>query len=685
MPITLGLAMSLSAIDIVVFVGFIGAVVAIGILMSRHEKDSESYFLAGRGLSWWLIGFSLIAANISTEQFVGMSGQAANYVGLAIASYEWMAAITLVLVSFFFLPKFLQTGIYTIPEFLEYRYNAASRSIMAGFTMLIYVFVTIAAVVFSGAIVIDTLFHGATLLGIPINVTTSAWIIGLIAGVYVVSGGLKACAWADLLQGSALIIGGGIITYLAFDILGNTPVADLAAGAAGAGKDLADSAGGMEKFLALNSNKLHMVLDADDKILPWTALIVGLWIPNFYYWGLNQYITQRTLASKSLLEGQKGVVFAAALKLIIPFVIVFPGIVAYNLYSTNMAVKAGEDAEILQEWERFETLSKTPGEPDAEGKYFTFELDKQAVDGTVPVKKAGELVTVLMQEKADLAKALAAAEAGSDAAKELEAKIKGKDLVVGHLQNRVMKPQAMVQAVGAYNASIKAAAEKAGKTPESKQLYLCKYDSAFALLIREVVPPGLRGFVLAAILGAVVSSLASMLNSASTIFTMDLFKTYIDKQASQKTLVLVGRVCVGVFVVIGCVIAPFLADPQFKGIFSYIQEFQGFISPGILAVFVFGFVVRKAPPICGVLGLILNPFIYGFLKLVLPNLAFLDRMAISFGVLLGVMGLITALKPLPEPVTLPTKSDIDLRSTPLVKLAGAVVIILTLILYAYFW
>ncbi|MFO7904597.1 MAG: sodium/solute symporter [Pirellulaceae bacterium] len=681
MPCTLGVAMSLSVPDIVVFVGFIIAVVTTGILMSRQEKDSEGYFLAGRSLSWWLIGFSLIAANISTEQFVGMSGQAANYVGIAIASYEWMAAITLVVVAFFFLPKFLQTGIYTIPEFLEYRYNELSRSIMAGFTMIIYVFVTIAAVIFSGAIVIDTLFHGALVFGVPINVTTSAWGIGIIAAVYVMSGGLKACAWADLLQGSALIIGGGIITYLAFDLLGSTPVADLAAGGAGAGNELADSASGIDKFLALNSDKLHMVLPMNDEILPWTALVVGLWIPNFYYWGLNQYITQRTLASKSLAEGQKGAVFAAALKLIIPFVIVFPGIVAFNLYGSHMAQKAGQDAQILQEWERFEKLNETPGQPNEEGEYLLFAIDQQAVEGAVPRHKAQQLVDELEEDIAEMSDA----KSDTEDAQTLQARIDGKKQVVAHLENRVMRPKEVARDVQEYNQATTAAAKQAGASTTKKQLYLCKYDSAFALLIRELVPQGLRGFVLAAILGAVVSSLASMLNSASTIFTMDLFRKYIDKEASQTTLVLVGRICVGTFVVIGCVIAPYLADPQFKGIFSYIQEFQGFISPGILAVFVFGFLVRRAPGVCGVLGLILNPLIYGVLKLVFPELAFLDRMAISFAVLLGIMGIITYLKPLPEPVKLPTISDIDLSSPITAKLAGGAVIIATVTLYIIFW
>ena len=306
-------------------------------VISKKNENTEDYFLAGRGLSWWLIGFSLIAANISTEQFVGMSGSAAADVGLAIASYEWMAAITLVVVGFFFLTYFLRTGIYTIPEFLEHRFNHAARTIMSLFMMVIYVGVTIAAVIYSGAITVDVLFHGQTIAGpLTVNVVSASWIIGLLAAGYVASGGLKACAWADLLQGSALIIGGAVVVVLALRALG---AADPAA--IGLAPDLASS-GAIERFRALDGTKLHMVLPKANPDVPWTALVIGLWIPNFYYWGLNQYITQRTLGARSLSEGQKGIVFAAALKLIVPFIIVVPGIIAFNLYSGEMKKEAAE-------------------------------------------------------------------------------------------------------------------------------------------------------------------------------------------------------------------------------------------------------------------------------------------------------------------------------------------------------
>ncbi len=613
------MALRLSILDIVVFIAFIVTVIGVGIYKSRQEKlTSEGYFLAGRGLSWWLIGFSLIAANISTEQFVGMSGQAAAGVGLAIASYEWMAAITLVVVAFFFLPKFLKSGIFTIPEYLEYRYNPASRSIMAGYTMIIYVFVTIAAVIYSGGITINTVFRGQNILGIPITVTSSCWMIGILATIYVATGGLKACAWADLIQGSALILGGAIVMVLAVDKIGQTDFPQLAGTAV-------EKAGGVAKFMALNKDKMHMFLPASNSVVPWTALLIGLWIPNFYYWGLNQYISQRALGAKSVKEGQKGTIFAAALKLLIPFIIVIPGIIAFNLYHGDMAAEARIDNSLL--FQKYEAIKDKPGE---------------------------ELIAFRCNE--DFKKLY------PDKALELEA----------------------------YNRQVEESAKDSGREVNEETLVGYQYDSAYGLLLKKLIPIGLCGLMFAAIAGAVMSSLASMLNSASTIFTMDIYRKYIKKDASQKTLVGIGRACTVIFVVIGCLIAPLLGDPAFKGIFNYIQEFQGYISPGILAAFIFGLFVKRAPGSAGISALLLSPVVYGFLKLVyaitgitLLN-AFLNRMAITFGVIFVVMTIITLLKPLQEPRKMPVREGIKTESSPYVKAAGIFVVVVTIILYIIF-
>ncbi len=507
--------------DVALFAGFFAVVVGFSIFKSRREETSEDYFLASRGLTWWLIGISIVAANISTEQFVGMAGQAAGDVGLAVSGYQLFGAVTIVLVALFFLPRFLRAGIYTMPEYLEYRYNSLARGLMAAYTMVIYVGVLVAAVVYSGALTLSTVFD--------MNLYAAAWLIGLIAAVYTTWGGLKAVVWADLFQGTALLVGGLVTLGIGLYYVGG-PVA----------------------FWEGSRERLHMVLPADHPSLPWTTLLLGLWIPNFYYCGLNQFIVQRTLAAKTLREGQLGIILAAALWLIVPFAIVMPGIIALQLY------------------------------PD----------------------------------------------------------------------------------------------QVAGAT-----------DRAFPTLIRNLIPPGVRGLIFAAIAGAVISSLASMLNSAATIFTIDLYKRHLGPDATQRTLVAMGRALTLVFVVAGCAIAPELRRFG-PGVFGYIQEFQGFISPGILAAFVFGFVVSRAPPAAGVTALVLNPPVYAFLWWYTSHvreIAFLNRMAITFGVCLAGMAVVTLVRPMKEPKTLPVRTDIDMRPAPSVLALGAAVILGVAAFYAVFW
>ena len=252
-------------LDMVLFLVAVVGVIVFGIWQGNKEnKDTDhgaaaGYFLAGRGLTWWLVGFSLIAANISTEQFVGMSGQAADWLGMAIASYEWMAAITLVVVAFVFLPKLLRCGIYTIPEFLEYRYGTLSRTVMAIATLVILVGVPTASVIYSGAKVIAVFFAGHSMIGLDFgDLTTGCWIIGISAAVYVFVGGLKACAWTDLIWGASLILGGAIVMWLAFGALGTADPGELiqtkVANSQATVEDL-QQASGWKRFKLLNDGR----------------------------------------------------------------------------------------------------------------------------------------------------------------------------------------------------------------------------------------------------------------------------------------------------------------------------------------------------------------------------------------------------------------------------------------------
>jgi SSS family solute:Na+ symporter len=509
--------MELAWFDLVTFCVFIAFVIGVSLYASRKEDTGEDYFLAGRRLTWWLIGFSLIASNISTEHFVGMAGRGYE-LGLAIASYEWMAAITLVIVAFFFLPHFLRSGIYTMPEFLEYRFDVVTRTIMATFMMLAYVLVALATVLYSGALALEAVFGVDTLLGI--------WLIGLLAGMYTVYGGLKAVVWSDLIQGIALILGGLLVTLLGFQAIG-----------------------GIEAFTEAAGDKLHTVLPWNHDEMPWVAVFIGgLWIPNLFYWGLNQFITQRTLGARSLRDGQRGIVLAAALKLLIPFIIVFPGIMAAEIYGDAIA----------------------------------------------------------------------------------------------------------------------------------------NPDQAYPVMIREILPTGLTGIMFAALFGAVMSSLDSMLNSAATIFTIDIYQRHVRRGAvGPSQLVKVGRLATATLVLVGCLWAPLVA--RAGSVFEYIQMFWGFISPGIVAAFFFGLFSRRTPPVAASGAMLLGIPVYGLLLWTLPEVAFLHHMMITFLVLALFMTGVTLWRPLTVLPTLPEAPTIDLTGSRGAKLGGAIVVVATVALYVVFW
>jgi len=506
--------MTLTPFDLAAFATFLAMVIGVSLWVSRRERDSADYFLAGRNLTGWLIGFSLIASNISTEHFVGMAGQGYGNVGLAVASYEWIAAATLVLVAWVLLPLFLRLGIYTMPEFLERRYGAAARTLMAVYMLVAYVGVAIAAVLYSGAIGIQAIFGVDLLIGI--------WLIGLVAGAYTVYGGLKAVVWTDLIQGLGLLIGGAIVAVLAIQRVG-----------------------GLDTFVRGGADKLHVILPADHPDIPWTALLMGIWIPNIFYWGCNQFITQRTLGARSLAAGQNGVLLAAGIKLLIPFIIIFPGIAAFELF-----------------------------------------------------------------------------------------------------RDQIAKP-----------------------------------DEAYPVLIRNLLPAGLRGIMLAALFGAVMSSLDSMLNSAATIFTMDIYRPLLRPQASERSLLTVGRAVTGLLVVVGCLLAPLPA--RFPGVFDYIQRVWGFVSPGVVAVFLVGLVSRRTPQSAAVAALLGSVVIYGALQAFAPRMAFLNHMAITFAVLVMLMAAIRVAAPLPAPVAFESRSQLPMQPSSLALPAGIAVLLATASLYAY--
>ncbi len=476
----------LSFLDILVFAMYVAIIIGVGLWVSRDkkgvQKSTEDYFLAGKSLPWWAVGSSLIAANISAEQFIGMSGSGYS-IGLAIASYEWMSAITLIIVGKYFLPIFIDKGIYTIPEFVEKRFNKNLKTILAVFWIGLYIFVNLTSVLYLGGLALQTI------LGIPLIYS----VIGLAAFalVYSIYGGLSAVVWTDVIQVFFLVLGGLLTTFIALSYIG--------------GADGIMS--GLSKMAEAAPEHFEMILDQSNPQymnLPGIAVLIGgLWVANLYYWGFNQYIIQRTLAAKSVQEAQKGIVFAAFLKLIIPFLVVVPGIAAYVITSDPQLMSA-----------------------------------------------------------------------------------------LGDIAHNNMPTAAQA-------------------------------DKAYPWLT-QFLPIGFKGIVFAALAAAIVSSLASMLNSTATIFTMDIYKVYIAPETGDHKLVNVGRASAVVALIIACFVAPMLGG--IGQAFQYIQEYTGLVSPGILAVFLLGLFWKKTTSKGAITGVVLSiPFAL-FLKMMPLSMPFLDQM-----------------------------------------------------------
>ncbi len=562
-------------IDIIVFVTYCLVILSIGLYVSRdkkgHQKSAEDYFLAGKSLPWWTIGASLIAANISAEQFIGMSGSGFA-LGLAIATYEWMAAITLLVVGKFFLPILIKKKIYTIPEFVKKRFSNNLKTILAIFWIALFVFVNLTSVMYLGGKAMDTIFGN----GDGSMITLSIIGLGLFALTYSVWGGLSAVAWTDVIQVIILIFGGVLMTSIALTYV--TPGGGIIDGLTYVYNAVP------ERFSMILSKGEIITPDGRDAYmdLPGIAVLIGgMWIANTYYWGFNQYIIQRTLAAKSLREAQKGIVFAAFLKLIIPIFVVLPGIIAYVI---NLDPNTGQLMSILPE-----------GFKSADGSILN--------------------------------------------------------------------------------------------------------DNAAPWLIKNYIPVGIKGLILAALAAAIVSSLASMLNSTSTIFTMDIYKELINKKADDKKLVFVGRMVVVISLIISMLIAP-----QFSNmgqVFQAIQEYTGVVSPGILAVFIMGLFFKKATNNASIWGILLSIPVAMYFKVVakgwlmhlpefshilfIEEIPFLHQMGITFIITLLIILIISFLegfKDDPKGIELSSKL---FYTSPSFNIPAFAVLLITTILYAVFW
>lgn len=541
---------SLSQIDLIVVIAYAIGIFGLAQWVSRekagHAKDTSDYFLASKSLPWWAIGASLIAANISAEQIVGMSGSG-YALGLAIASYEWMAALTLLIVGKFFLPIFLRNEIYTMPQFLEQRFGPVIRTVMAVFWLALYIFVNLTSILWLGSIAVTQVAG--------INQDVALFGLGAFALVYQLRGGLKAVALTDIVQVTLLVLGGLVISYLTLSKIGGD----------------AGVIGGFTRLTTELPEKFDMILSPDNpfyKDLPGLSVLIGgMWIANLSYWGFNQYIIQRALAAKSLPEAQKGVVFAAFLKLLMPVIIVLPGIAAVILA------------------------------PD-----------------------------------------------------------------------------------------------------------LAKPDQAYPTMM-GLLPVGLLGLVFAALVAAIIASTASKINSIATIFTLDLYAKMkgIESRAThaggsaetadnEKQLVLVGRVTA----VVATLLAILTARPLLGSLdqaFQYIQEFSGFVTPGITVIFLLGLFwprATEAGALTGAVASVILSFLFWFPAdwggiAALNAVPFMNRMMIVFFISLALAVVVSLARPASTGSNRIVMQDVSFGTSKSFNIAGVVIILILIALYATWW
>ncbi|MDA0649899.1 MAG: sodium/sugar symporter [Proteobacteria bacterium] len=489
-----------------------------------QEKNAQDYFLAGKALPWWAIGASLIAANISAEQIIGMSGSG-YAIGLAIASYEWMAAFTLLLVGKFLLPIFLKTGIYTMPQFLAQRYDDRVKTVMAVFWLGVYTFVNLTSILWLGALAINTVAG--------VDLTMGLIALSVFAIAYSLYGGLRAVALTDIIQVILLVMGGLMISWILLEQIG-------------------DGAGPLAGFTTLTQqapDKFHMILNEGHPhymSLPGLSVLLGgMWVMNISYWGFNQYIIQRALAAKSVDEAQKGIAFAAFLKLLMPVIVVLPGIAMFVL------------------------------NPDL------------------------------------------------------------------------------------------SAPDKA-------------YPSAMNLL-----PLGIKGLVFAALLAAIVSSLASMCNSISTIFTMDVAPSLGMVSDGGQRSVTLGRAVAIVAMVIAVIAAkPLLGN--FEQAFQYIQEFTGFFTPGIVAIFMLGLFWSRTTATAALIAAIASAALSLLFKLYWPELPFMDRVGLVFVLCIAIGVFWSLLRPRAQ-TGFVDPAGVSFATTQGFNLSAIVVTLILVFFYTVWW
>lgn len=519
------------------FLGFTAMVAIISYLATRktEEGTSDGYFLGGRSLTGIVIAGSLLLTNLSTEQIVGLNGQAYEQ-GILVMAWETLAAITMVIIAIFLLPRYLKGGITTIPQFLARRYDKTTKAIVSGLFLSGYVTIFLPVVLYTGASAINTMFNVPEVFGLSEN--AALWItvfcIGIIGSIYAVFGGLKAVAVSDTINAVGLIIGGLLIPYFGLLFIGD-----------------GDIFVGIDTLMTTHPDKFDST-GSEDSYVPLSTLFTGMLLVNLFYWGTNQAIIQRALGAKNLVEGQKGLIYGAFLKILGPLILVLPGIIAYHIFSGNL-------------------------------------------------------------EKPDL---------------------------------------------------------------------------AYASLVAEVLPKPLVGFFAAVLFGAILSSFNSALNSCVTLFGIDIYQEYINKEAEEKQVVKAGKTF-GIFLaILSMIVAPFIANAG--SVFEYLQEINGTYSIPILTIVVVGYTTKFVPAKAAKIGLISGVILYSISQfLIQPQFGddyphFLHIMAILFVLNIFIMLIIGKIYPRKEAYQLQHSKEVDITPWKYLKPMGLTICIIVISIYVYF-
>ena len=549
--------LGLETIDYIIFLIYFIIVATYGYWVFKNKgsktENSKDFFLAEGSLTWWAIGASIIASNISAEQFIGMSGQAFQ-LGLAISVYELVGAFSLVVIAIYFLPMYIENKIYTMPQFLQMRYDGRLATIMAVFWLFLYILVNLTSIIYLGGLSLDKM-TGFGFMPCAVFLTIFAVIITL--------GGMKVIGYTDVIQVVCLVVGGLATTYLALQLLSEKV-------GTGSGifeglsliKDKADSH--LHMVFSPNQYQVHDgkggMIDAYRQLPGLMMFIIGgQWIVNFNYFGCNQYMTQRALGA-DLKTARNGVLFAAFLKMLMPLIVVLPGLAAY----------------------------------------------------------------VLFQENADAA------------------------IISGITENGIVKP-----------------------------------DNAYPVLL-NILPTGLKGLAFAALTAAIVASLAGKANSISTIYMLDIHKKFFNKNMDEKQTVKLGRVAIIVSFIIALAISPFLKN--FGQGFEYIQEYTGFISPGILAIFLLGFFWKKATTQGALVAAMLSIPLSALFKYQMPEMPFLNRMGTVFWICVAFHVAISLLlsKGKDNPKAFLIDSD-SFKTNRIFRIGAVAICLILCIIYYIFW